>query len=310
MVDAVVVREPLKATVMQGAPVPSAADLAAYDGAQRRPVPRARRRDDGVARAGMLSKAQTMSFHQVAKKDSKKALYVLRVDVDGVVGALSILLHLGLDRAQPAKRDANTPYFAFAADVVLGDGQDGRVVQTVSCAGVGDQGLGGATRGKGLPVEVIDRGSATPIYVERPSDTWQLCAPLLTCRVPEDALTVQRGAAGVRLVATSALNGAGCRRAWVDYLISIPTFCSGPVCLLCCVAPPTRHYEVQDAQQSPLGGARYAVPGHTFCKTCYLPGGMDGNRIDFGAAPLEARRDIVAAAVAQFGFLTAYPELG
>ena len=59
-----------------------------------------------------------------------------------------------------------------------------------------------------------------------------------------------------------------------------------------------------------IGGARYAVPGHTFCKTCYLPGGMDGNRIDFGAAPLEARRDIVAAAVAQFGFLTAYPELG
>ena len=228
------------------------------------PPPRA---EDLVEYDKVIRTAGQLTFR--ADKDAKLAAHVLRVDADGVP-ALSVLLHY--DRSRPGKklRDA-PPYSAYAADVVLGDGRDGRVVQTVWSAGSPE-----GTFDK-IEARTMDRGDALPLAFEQPTAASQ-----------EDAVVVQRADGGVRLAATADLNKKG-------------------LVASCCALPATRYYELQDASHAPLGAARYEVPARTCLRQLSLPGGMDGMRIDLGAAPLRARRDLVAAVVAHYAYAATFP---
>jgi hypothetical protein len=111
-----------------GHPVPTEADLKAYD--------------------ALLTDAKTMKIHAVS--DSKNHWRTFRVDVDDARHALSI--HVNFDRIKE-KRGAyikdvgqDDPLGQFVADVVLGDGSDGRVVLTVHRSQTG------------YPAQCMDRG--------------------------------------------------------------------------------------------------------------------------------------------------------
>ena len=96
-----------------GHPTPRAEDLAAYD--------------------ALLAGASNLSFY-AGRNVKDVAVMTYSVAVDGALGALTI--RVNHDRAQPGKSLSNVdPFDAFVADVLLGDGSDGRVVQTVTCAG-------------------------------------------------------------------------------------------------------------------------------------------------------------------------------
>ena len=94
----------------EAGPTPSAADLEAYDA---------------------ILGASRLTFRLV---NAPSVCTTFRVDADGTKDAFSILVNH--DRARPGENRANDePFGAFVADVVLGDGSDNRVVQTVTCSG-------------------------------------------------------------------------------------------------------------------------------------------------------------------------------
>jgi hypothetical protein len=259
-----------------GHPTPRAEDLAAYD--------------------ALLAGASNLSFY-AGRNVKDVAVMTYSVAVDGALGALTI--RVNHDRAQPGKSLSNVdPFDAFVADVLLGDGSDGRVVQTVTCAG---------RRGVDYyktPVadsQSMDRGGAKfGLRHEPATDENCGCWDCKKCQSAEHAYVVVRAdGGGVRLAATPALNGAKCRRCACDVLCSIPTFFSGPVCMSICWARPNEYYELQDDARAPLGGARYTEVGHTFCAECC--NGLERKRINLGSAPLQARQDLVAMLVLQIG---------
>jgi hypothetical protein len=194
----------------------------------------------------------------------------------------------------------------FYADIALGDGSDGRVVQTV-CQTV-------PYRGKVLPVlpvESMDRGD-TLVVSGALSDGSLLGAMgclsdlLCKCQAHEDEIKMERvSGSGVRLASTPARNVATCRRSCFDCLCAIPTFFSGPVCVSMCVAPPARYYELQDASDQPLGSALFTWKHYTFCYEACNGGQPHGSFVDFGTAPLQARRDVVAGLAACIGNVSA-----
>ena len=246
----------------------------------------------------LLAGASRLTF-RLSK--GKEAFTTFRVDVDGRRDQLTILVNFDRDPNNVGKNLRNeAPFGAFVADVLLGDGADGRIVQTVWNDGVKDlssarvnaqsmdRGEALTVDGKGVPYGALNAG----------------CDPFTKCRANEFAMTVKRPGGEVRLAATPALNAATCRRAWCDCVLCVP--CCGGVGLWFCLAPPTAHYEVQDAARAPLGAARYAEPKYTcLYGACCLAQQASGAFADLGTAPLEARRDIVVALVAQIGAISA-----
>jgi hypothetical protein len=234
---------------------------------------------------------------------SKQAFKTFRVDVDGRREVLTILVNFDRDPNNVGKDLRNAkPYNAFFADVLLGDGADGRIVQTVSNPGSNKDSLSQARvlsqsmdRGEALTVD----GQAVPYGALNAG-----CDPFTKCRANEHAMTVKRPGGEVRLAATPALNEATCRRAWCDCILGVP--CCAGVGLWFCLAPPTVRYEVQDAARAPLGAARYTEPKYTFLyAVCCTDQQPTGAFADLGTAPLEARRDIIVALAAQIGTISA-----
>mgnify|MGYP001318518632 CR=1 FL=1 len=257
-----------------GHPVPTEADLKAYD--------------------ALLTDAKTMKIHAVS--DSKNHWRTFRVDVDDARHALSI--HVNFDRIKE-KRGAyikdvgqDDPLGQFVADVVLGDGSDGRVVLTVHRSQTG------------YPAQCMDRGeeatfagASVPYGALNVGFSWGEL-----CKMKEYAYTVERADGGSRLAATAALNAATCRRAWCEACCILPTACFGPMCCWACWSPPDVHYELQGADQAPLGGATYVEPKYT-CIARDVCGynTPSGAVVQFGTAPLKARRDIVIALAGSIG---------
>ena len=76
-------------------------------------------------------------------------------------------------------------------------------------------------------------------------------------------------------------------------------------------APPRVHfYKLQDNARVPLGGARYKVKHYSWLESCSRYGCnlfdrvvADGATVDLGMAPLQARRDLVAAVAYQLVFV-------
>ena len=254
----------------------------------------------------ILAGASRLTFRLV--KDRKLAWTTFRVDADGTKDAFSILVnhrrgaeHLG----KPYRENE------FYADIALGDGSDGRVVQTVF------QTVSSPYRGKVLPVESMDRGDALVVSggLAMRNDIKNLLGwlsdLLCKCQAHEHELKMERASgSGVRLAFTAARNVATCRRSCFDCLCAIPTFFSGPVCVSMCVAPPARYYELQDASDQPLGSALFTRKSYTCCYVCCCyaaceEGQPHGSFVDFGTAPLQARRDVVAGLAACIGNVSA-----
>lgn len=259
-----------------------------------------------------LAGASRLTFHAIEPPKSSNTFKMLRIDAEGVFsgqahgpsnplrGGVSILLHFGKKgEGKPGKNVKNEePWGAFTADIVLGDGSvPGHIVQTVSSAGL--SGMNYYDRPNGPPVMSMDRSDKLEFY-QKPSSCTDALSPFTKCQATEHTMTVNRPDGGLRLVATVALNKASCRRAWCDALCGIATFCSGPVFLLCCVASATVHYEMQSLTSAgtptPVGGALYTQPGQLCCENCGGNAGLpDKGVVDLGAAPVQARRDVVAA---------------
>ena len=105
--------QPTGTVVGAGHPVPSEADLKAYD--------------------GLLTSASRLTLRLV----KSKAFTTFRVDVDGRRDQLTIVVNFDRDPKHVGKNLRNAePFGAFVADVLLGDGADGRIVQTISNDGV------------------------------------------------------------------------------------------------------------------------------------------------------------------------------
>lgn len=269
-----------------------------------KPMPLVQRADLDAYDA-ILKSASRLTFWMQRKR--KNAWVLFRVDADATAGAFWIVVNH--DRAQPGKCLRNkAPYRAFVADVVVGASDGGRVVQTISSGGVSDLTHAITTGRHGVASQSMDRGAA----LELTATPGAFFDPLLRCVAPRASLTVDRGGdRAVRLVATPALNGAVCRRAWFDTLIGLPTLCAGTVCVSCCCAAPPARHEVQDGAGAPLGDARYTVPHYTFCtEACCYRGQPVGATVDLGSLPVDARRDVVAAVAHQIGMTSTMPDTG
>ena len=241
----------------------------------------------------ILAGASRLTFRLV--KDRKLAWTTFRVDADGTKDAFSILVnhrrgaeHLG----KPYRENE------FYADIALGDGSDGRVVQTV------------CRETYCVPMESMDRGDKLVVSGGLDPET-NLLGCLLLCKAHEHELKMERASgSGVRLAFTAARNAATCRRSRFDCLCAIPTSCAGPACVSMCVAPPARYYELQDASDQPLGSALFTRKSYTCCYVCCCYAACEGGQphgsfVDFGTAPLQARRDVVAGLAACIGNVSA-----
>ena len=241
----------------------------------------------------ILAGASRLTFR--LDKDRKLAFTTFRVDADGTKDAFSILVN-----HRRGAEHLGKPYreLEFYADIALGDGSDGRVVQTVCreiCC---------------VPMESMDRGDKLVVSWGHAGSLFDL---LCKCQAHEHELKMERASgSGVRLAFTAARNVATCRRSCFDCLCAIPTFFSGPVCVSMCVAPPARYYELQDASDQPLGSALFTRKSYTCCYVCCCyaaceEGQPHGSFVDFGTAPLQARRDVVAGLAAWIGNVSAMP---
>ena len=244
----------------------------------------------------ILAGASRLTFRLV--KDRKLAFTTFRVDADGTKDAFSILVNhrRGAEHLGKPYRERE-----FYADIALGDGSDGRVVQTVC------QTVSSDSQSKVLPVESMDRGDALVVTQSDYNLLGCLSDLLCKCQAHEHELKMERvSGSGVRLAFTGERNAATCRRSCFDCLCAIPTFFAGPVCVNMCVAPPTGYYELQDASDQPLGSALFTWKYYTFCYgVCLKEGQPHGSFVDFGTAPLQARRDVVAGLAAAIGNVSA-----
>ena len=97
---------------------------------------------------------------RLAKSNKAKAFKTFRVDVDGRRDQLTILVNFDRDPNNVGKDLRNAkPYNAFFADVLLGDGSDGRIVQTVSNPGSNKDSLSQAR----VLSQSMDRGEALTV---------------------------------------------------------------------------------------------------------------------------------------------------
>ena len=257
----------------------------------------------------VLTAASRLTFRLKTMYSGKLAVSTFHVDADTNKDAFSILVNHSPDPAKRGKNLANeSPWGEFYAVVALGDGSDGRIVQTITRAGTVEYTLSG-----GRPeIQSMDRGDActvtgslgfSAVAMNNGSD------PLCKCQANEKAIKVERASGtSVRLAATPERNKAMCWRWWCEACCVLPTFCSGPVCINCCCSIPNLHYELQDSSNTHLGGALYTQRTYTFCYECLCTNAMPhGSYIDLGTAPLEARRDVVAMIAGQTGMISSAP---
>ena len=257
----------------------------------------------------ILAGVSRLTFRLV--KDRKLAWTTFRVDADGTKDAFSILVNhrRGAEHLGKPYRERE-----FYADIALGDGSDGRVVQTVfqtiSCDLPGRY---GQCISPARPVESMDRGDALVVSGGLTDGSLLGCLSdlLCKCQAHEDELKMERiSGSGVRLVSTPARNVATCRRSCFDVLCAIPTFFSGPAFVNMCVARPSVYYELQDASDQPLGSALFTRKEYSLCYVCCCFAACEeaqphGSFVDFGTAPLQARRDVVAGLAAWIGTVSA-----
>ena len=257
----------------------------------------------------ILAGASRLTFRLV--KDRKLAWTTFRVDADGTKDAFSILVNhrRGAEHLGKPYRERE-----FYADIALGDGSDGRVVQTVC------QTVSSPYRGKVLPVESMDRGDALVVSggLAMRNDIKNLLGwlsdLLCKCQAHEHELKMERASgSGVRLAFTAARNAATCWRWQFECLFGFPTCFIGPAFLNLFVPCPSRYYELQDASEQPLGSVLFTLPGRTREGCCRYDEEMfrfvtlHGSFVDFGTAPLQARRDVVAGLAAWIGNVSAMP---
>ena len=249
----------------------------------------------------ILAGASRLTFR--LDKDRKLAVTTFRVDADGTKDAFSILVNHRRGAEHLGKRYCEGE---FNADIALGDGSDGRVVQTV-CQTV-------PYRGKVLPVESMDRGDALVVSGGRADGNMLGCLSdlLCKCQAHEHELKMERASgSGVRLAFTAARNAATCWRWQFECLCGFPPCGIVPAFVNLFVACPSRYYELQDASDQPLGSVLFTLPGRTREGCCRYDEEMfkfvtlHGSFVDFGTAPLEARRDVLAGLAACIGNVSA-----
>ena len=261
----------------------------------------------------ILAGASRLTFR--LDKDRKLAFTTFRVDADGTKDAFSILVN-----HRRGAEHLGKPYLQreFYADIALGDGSDGRVVQTVF------QTVSSPYGGKTLvlPVESMDRGDA--LVVSGGLVMWEyvdfndiknllgcLSDLLCKCQAHEHELKMERASgSGVRLAFTAARNAATCWRWQFECLFNFPTCFIGPAFVNLFVPCPSRYYELQDASEQPLGSALFTRKASSYCYACCChatceEGQPHGSFVDFGTAPLQARRDVVAGLAAAIGNVSA-----
>ena len=268
----------------EAGPTPSAGDLEAYD--------------------VILGNASRLTFRLV---NAPPVCTTFRVDADGTKDAFSILVNH--DRARPGENRANDkPFGAFVADVVLGDGSDNRVVQTITCPGQMDWKEFMYNKKSCPPVQSMDRGDKLTLTSGYPGGALGACG-CPKCDKEIEYKVERSSGASTRLFASKERNEAQCRRAWCDCLSWIPLIaCGGPICLNVCCAHPDWHYELQDASNAPLGGASFTHKQFTCCyNECSAKNQPHGSFADLGSAPLAARRDLVATVAMRIGSILATP---
>jgi hypothetical protein len=245
----------------------------------------------------------------------KPAVATLTLDMDGIREALSLVVNI--DPESKTKKAGRMdylrnmePYLAFRTELKL---VDGRSVVTLSHPGVT-----GLTYGRqNIEVQVMDRDGPVSISAEpiRPS-IWDMCDPLSaepkTRAVhPQSADETLRH--GYEMTAPAALNHASTTfNTFVVLPLATLTCCSGPVCLMCCVAPPNLHYELGELHSGKVvDGVRYTVKKHTFCGAAAKRGLPDGDTIHFaGSTPLPARKDMVLMAAYRTSKAAVWPDEG
>ena len=248
----------------------------------------------------ILAGASRLTFR--LDKDRKLAFTTFRVDADGTKDAFSILVN-----HRRGAEHLGKPYreLEFYADIALGDGSDGRVVQTV-CR---------EKKEWCVPMESMDRGDK--LVVSWVGETHCIgvgethCSK---CQAHEHELKMERASgSGVRLAFTAARNAATCWRLQFECLCGFPTCGIVPAFVNLFVACPSRYYELQDASDQPLGSVLFTLPGRTREGCCRYDEEMSrfknwtGSFVDFGTAPLQARRDVVAGLAAWIGNMSATP---
>ena len=281
-------------------------DMARIQPAEAGPTPKP---DDLAAYDVILGNARRLTFRMVQHVHQGKVT-TFRVDADGTKDAFSILVNH--DRARPGENLANNePFGAFVADVVLGDGSDNRVVQTITCSGQMDWKEFMYNKKSCPPVQSMDRGDQLTLTSGSPGGATGACG-CPKCDKEIEYKVERSSGASTRLFASKERNEAQCRRAWCDCLCWIPFFaCGGPICLNVCCAHPDWHYELQDASNAPLGGASFTHKQFTCCyNECCAKNQPHKSFADLGSAPLAARRDLVASVAMRIGSILATPATG
>lgn len=254
----------------------------------------------------LLMRSPSFTIHCVRSKQQKDkvAATMFTIDAPTEKSVLSVLVNF--DRTQPGKNLSTYPItMKYYVDIALGDGRNGRVVQTITSEG-GDQQNQGFQE---VIAQSMDRdGGALEI-----SGFANRGQPQCTPTPPREEFIVKQldqygRSTRSRLVAPPELNQATKNRNILDCCIAIPTCCSGPAFLNLCWARPATHYELQ-TDNAAATTAEYTVKHYTFCQeACILRGLPDGASINFGTAPLQARRDLLAAVAFQIGGIAATPD--
>ena len=224
----------------------------------------------------------------------KPAVATLTLDFDGTRNALSLVVNIDPEsktkKAGPWEYLRNMePYLAFRTELTL---NDGRSVVALSHPGVTGRNYGSQK----IEVQAMDRDGPVSISAEPiKASMSQMCDPLSgwpkTRAVhPQSADETLRH--GYERTAPAALNGATSTWHMLMLPLAAVTCCSGPVCLLCCVAPPDLHYELRELHRGrAVDGVRYTSKNHTWCGM-NLRGLPDGDTIAFaGSTPLPARKE-------------------
>ena len=232
---------------------------------------------------------------------------VFTLDSDTAKGALTIKLH-------PLSRNA-PPFFAYTVDIL----QQDVVVQSVVNSGTQAEMDGWKMPPLG---QSMDRGSSAPLSVEYQFKNPGIC-DICVCKYNESSMIVtqknvtqnkeeQGFNRTTMLVAKEELNTAFKTRAILDCCCAVPTCCSGPVFLSCCLPSPDKRYGLQEGSEGSSSFSRdagYIIKGHTCFRINQLRGLPDGAVIMFADdTDLCKRRDMVLAFANYIGKVAALPD--
>ena len=250
----------------------------------------------------------------------KPAVATLTLDFDGTRNALSLVVNIDPEsktkKAGPMEYLRNMePYLAFRTELTL---NDGRSVVALSHPGVTGLAHPRAYGSQKIEVQVMDRDGPVSISAEPiTASTSQMCdcdplsaTPKTRAVHPQSADETLRH--GYERTAPAALNGATSDWAMLMLPLAAVTCCSGPVCLMCCVAPPDLHYELRELHRgNAVDGVRYTSKNHTCWGVLAKRGLPDGDTIAFaGSTPLPARKDMVLMAAYHASKAAVWPDEG